>query len=147
MGAGMTGRGSRRWPRDDRGAVAVEFALVLPVLIVLVFGVVDFGRVFFAQISVTQAAREGSRLAALANTMNPQLTPAAVISRTKAAANGLPAGSLNVNAPICPAGSTAATDAVVSVKHTVTFSTPMAGLAGLPGSVVVTGTGHMPCHG
>lgn len=45
----------------ERGASAVEFALVLPVLIALVLGIIEFGFYFNQQISVTQAAREGAR--------------------------------------------------------------------------------------
>ena len=49
----------------DRGATAVEFALLLPLLLLIVFGIIDFGRALNAQITLTQAAREGARLAAL----------------------------------------------------------------------------------
>lgn len=54
-----------RFGRDDRGAAAVEFALVLPILVVLVFGVVDFGRALFAYNYLTSAVREGGRFAAV----------------------------------------------------------------------------------
>ncbi|MBM6405978.1 pilus assembly protein [Phycicoccus sp. CSK15P-2] len=47
--------------RDDRGAAAVEFALVLPVLVLLMGGIVDYGRYFFTQVQLTNAAREGAR--------------------------------------------------------------------------------------
>ena len=50
---------------DDRGAAAVEMALVLPILLVLVFGIIDFGFLFNAQVSLTQATREGVRLGAV----------------------------------------------------------------------------------
>lgn len=46
---------------SDRGASLVEAALVMPILILLVFGVVEFGRAYNAQISLTHAAREGIR--------------------------------------------------------------------------------------
>lgn len=54
-----------RFRRDDRGAAAVEFALVLPILVVLVFGIVDFGRALFAYNYLTSAVREGGRFAAV----------------------------------------------------------------------------------
>jgi hypothetical protein len=50
---------------NDRGAAAVEFALVLPLLVMLVFGIIQFGFVFNAYITVTQAAREGARMASV----------------------------------------------------------------------------------
>jgi hypothetical protein len=51
--------------RSDRGASAVEFALLLPVLLLLIFGIIDFGRILTAEIQLSQAAREGVRLQAL----------------------------------------------------------------------------------
>ena len=54
-------RPSRRHP--DRGASAVEFALVMPVLFLLVFGIIDYGMLFFDSIGLRQGAREGARQA------------------------------------------------------------------------------------
>lgn len=50
--------------RDESGANAVEFALILPILIVLLFGTITGGLLYNQQHSVTQAAREGARFAA-----------------------------------------------------------------------------------
>jgi Flp pilus assembly protein TadG len=55
----------RRLPRGERGAALVEFALVLPLLLVVIAGVVDFGFLFQRYEVVTNAAREGARLASL----------------------------------------------------------------------------------
>ena len=49
----------------DKGATAVEFALVVPLLLVLIVGLIDFGRMGFAQVSVTSASREGARYSSL----------------------------------------------------------------------------------
>lgn len=49
----------------DRGAAAVEMALVLPLLLVMVIGIIDFSRIFNGEIQLSQAAREGARIAAL----------------------------------------------------------------------------------
>ena len=60
-----------------RGQSLVEFALVGPLLLVLVFGCVDFGRAYFHENGLTNAAREGLRLAILqdhlCNTFNGPL--------------------------------------------------------------------------
>ena len=45
----------------ERGAAMVEFAFVLPILVLLVFGIIEFGRAYNAQVSLTHAAREGVR--------------------------------------------------------------------------------------
>jgi Flp pilus assembly protein TadG len=49
----------------ERGAAAVEMALVMPLLILMVMGIIDFGRIFNGEIQLSQAAREGARIAAL----------------------------------------------------------------------------------
>ncbi len=49
----------------DRGAAAVEFALVLPLLMMLVMGGIDWGFYFFQAQVVTNAAREGARAGSL----------------------------------------------------------------------------------
>ncbi len=49
----------------DSGAAAVEFALVVPFLLILMFGIVDFGLAMFSQNMVGNAAREGARTASL----------------------------------------------------------------------------------
>lgn len=55
---------SRRASGDD-GAALVEFALVAPLLFMLVFGIVEFGWVFGQHLDVRHGAREGSRLLAV----------------------------------------------------------------------------------
>ena len=51
--------------KSQRGAAAVEFAIVLPVLMLMLVGIVDFGLVMGAQSQLSNAAREGGRAGAL----------------------------------------------------------------------------------
>jgi Flp pilus assembly protein TadG len=51
--------------RSDRGAALVEFALVLPLLLVVIAGIVDFAFAFQRYEVITNAAREGARMAVL----------------------------------------------------------------------------------
>jgi Flp pilus assembly protein TadG len=51
--------------RDQRGAVAVEFALIFPILVLLVLGIIEFGGGFHAWDATQNAAREGARLGAV----------------------------------------------------------------------------------
>jgi Flp pilus assembly protein TadG len=129
----------------DRGSAAVEFALVLPLLLLIVFGIIDFGRALNAQITLTQAAREGVRLAALGD------TGAAIQARAAAAAPGLSGVTVTVAASCAPgAGPTA--DAQVNVSYTFSFITPIGAIAGLlggsgPGApIVLSAQGVMPCE-
>jgi Flp pilus assembly protein TadG len=64
VGAESGPRGNRflRPPRRSwRGQELVEFALVIPVLVLFLFGVLDVARIFHALIAVSNAAREGAR--------------------------------------------------------------------------------------
>jgi Flp pilus assembly protein TadG len=49
--------------KSERGAELVEFALMLPILLVIIAGLWDFGRAYRAYQAITNAAREGARLA------------------------------------------------------------------------------------
>ena len=49
----------------DRGAAMVELAFVLPVLMMLLVGIIEFGGAYSAQVSIQGAAREGARALAL----------------------------------------------------------------------------------
>jgi Flp pilus assembly protein TadG len=47
--------------RNQKGASAVEFAIILPVLVALFFGIVDFGLLIYDKQVITNASREGAR--------------------------------------------------------------------------------------
>jgi Flp pilus assembly pilin Flp len=49
--------------KDQKGAAAVEFALILPLVALIIFGIIDFGRLFFVQMSLTSASQEVARKA------------------------------------------------------------------------------------
>jgi Flp pilus assembly protein TadG len=55
----------RRFKKNERGASLVEFALVFPILLLLVLGIIEFGWAFNGWIILTGAAREGARVAVL----------------------------------------------------------------------------------
>ena len=51
----------RRW-KGQRGSEILEYALVLPILMVLVMGIMDFGLIFFSYETLESAVREGARV-------------------------------------------------------------------------------------
>lgn len=53
----------QRFRKNDKGVAAVEFALIAPILILLVLGIIEFGWLFNGWITINGAAREGARVA------------------------------------------------------------------------------------
>ena len=53
--------------RNPRGATAVEMAFIMPVLVMILFGIFQFGIAYNNWIALTHAAREGARLASVGN--------------------------------------------------------------------------------
>ncbi|WP_210480637.1 TadE/TadG family type IV pilus assembly protein [Naasia sp. SYSU D00948] len=126
----------RRRAADDRGAAAIEFALVLPLLLLLILGILEFGRIYNIQISLSNAAREGARTMAIEN------DAAAARSAAAAAAPSLnPAlstGAVAISPATCGAGQTA----TATVSYTVTLLTGYFGT-----SIPLSATGAMRCGG
>ena len=128
---------------DDRGAAAVEFALVMPLLLLLVFGIIDFARAYNMQLALTQAAREGVRSVALRDG-----TDAA--QRTRNAA--FPVTGITVGITGCPTTPNPTDDAEVLASRTYTYVTPISGILSVMGqpalaSPTITGRGRMRCNG
>jgi hypothetical protein len=124
--------------RRDRGAAAVEFALVLPVLLLIIFGIIDFGRMLTAKITLTEAAREGARAAALVGS-------AEASARINAVVAGLDIDEPSIDG--CPDPPDPTADATVTITYQFQFITPISALAGIggDGGVELSATGLMPC--
>lgn len=123
----------------QRAAVAVEAAVVIPILIVLMMAVVDFGRFFYAQIVASQAVSEASRALSLGQDLpSANAVALALLDGVPALAGGIP----SVSGTECPAdvpidGSQRATS---QVSFSFNWLTPLGLLAGdavavLPSSV------------
>ncbi len=123
-------RASRRsGRRSERGAAVVEFALVLPLLLMLLVGAIDWGWYFYLREVVTNAAREGARVGSVS-------TSGAAATAAEGAANayltnlGLTGGSATATTPdvSLPGGSIAH-----SVRVVVTYTAGSLTGFGLPG--------------
>jgi len=131
----MNSRPPRRTPDDERGAVLIEFVLVLPLLLLLLVGMFDLGFAFQQYQAVTNAAREGARMAVL-----PGYSPGDVEDRVRAylTASGVPdplLWSISVSPPtsVTPIGGGARFTVIrvqVQVTHTFTLLRPIAALVG-----------------
>ena len=69
---------------DERGQAAVEFALILPILMALLLGIIQFGIVFNNYVTITDAARAGARKAAVSRFAGDQGAAAKVVAKNSA---------------------------------------------------------------
>jgi Flp pilus assembly protein TadG len=112
--------------RSERGAVVVEFILVLPIFLVLLLGMFDFGKALNYWIDGTHLSHEGARYAAVGKNPGPGATLAESI-QSRADTNELQDGGASVTGPVkvCvdfPAGTSEVGDPVeVSVEFTYQF--------------------------
>ena len=84
----MIGRFRSTRGRRDEGAAAVELALVLPILIVILFGIISFGIVFAQKLALSNAGREAARFGTVGLTTADRPTCAEVTSRVQSALAG-----------------------------------------------------------
>ena len=128
-GSGVTARETPTTTRRrhkghfDRGAAAVEMALVMPILILMVMGIIDFGRIFNGEIQLSQAAREGARVAALGESGG--FVKQNVVDRTMAALNnpafqGNGSVTVSVNVVDITTGTTTTADNVCAKTDSAT---------------------------
>jgi len=87
----------RRHLRSESGQSLVEFALVLPILAVLLFGIIQFGLVFHQYLTVTDAVRAGARKGAVSRNLGPGPATTAATDEVKRSASDLDQAQLQVS--------------------------------------------------
>ncbi len=113
--------------RDERGQALVEFAIVAPLLLTLVLGIVQFGLVFSNSLALTDAVRAGARAAVVAG---PSDASAAADTAVQDSAGGLDGGSIAV--------SVASTDTDVTVTATYPYAISIFGIVVKSGHLTST---------
>ncbi len=94
----------RRFTTDESGGPAIEFAFIIPILLILLTGIIQFGYAFYVQSSITNAAREGARALSVKAVTAGGGTATVCTSATAGTAefvacdylSGLPVGSFSV---------------------------------------------------
>ncbi|NLP50797.1 TadE family protein [Bacillus sp. RO1] len=77
--------------KSQKGQSLVEFALIVPLILLLLFGMFDIGRVLFSAVALEHAAREGARVASVGK------TNAEVIASINNATTGLDTSLVSVS--------------------------------------------------
>ncbi|MBO0984273.1 TadE/TadG family type IV pilus assembly protein [Rathayibacter sp. SD072] len=125
----------KRHLRDEKGAVSLEFAIVLPILMVILIGIVEFSLAMNAQITLTNAAREGARSMALHNNASTARTAVKNVSFLSPA---LTDAQISIAPATCTPGA----------LSTTTISYDYRLLTGLFGDgITLTGKAAMRCGG
>lgn len=109
----------RRFLKDQRGQALVELALVLPVLLVLFMGTVEFGRIYHSYLVITNASREGARVAVLSG------ADTAISDRVGQVTGSLDSARLQTTVTPAPANRKSGTLATVEVRYQVNLIFPL----------------------
>jgi Flp pilus assembly protein TadG len=120
---------------SERGAAAVEFAILLPLLLMLVLGTIEFGRAYNAQITLTNAARDGVRVMAIAN--DPTGAKTTAKNAAASVSPNIPTSDITLSTQVCSTGN--------QVTLTVKYS--LSTITGIAGPFAMTGKGVMLCGG
>ncbi|MBB1011048.1 MULTISPECIES: TadE/TadG family type IV pilus assembly protein [Dietzia] len=126
-------------PSRDRGAAAVEFALVLPILLLLVIGILEFGRAYHVQTTLSNAARDGVRVMALQDSA----TAARATAKDSASGLSLTDSMIDVTPSRCTSDTTAPGQVAVTISYPFTL---VSGFLPLD-DFTLTGRGTMRCFG
>ena len=107
--------------RREKGQSLLEFALILPVLLIVLAGVLDLGRLYYSYIAVTDAAAEGATYAA----MYPEVSARdEVFQRAQEASRGLVQIDNSMVEVDCPSVASGA-PVTVTVSYSFTVATPL----------------------
>lgn len=120
---------------SERGAAAVEFAILLPLLLLLVLGTIEFGRFYNAQIILTNAARDGVRVMAINN--DPSGAKTATKNAAASVSTSITDGDITLSTTTCSTGN----------QVTLTVNHELATITGIAGPFAMTGKGVMLCGG
>lgn len=112
--------------KGEDGQSLVEFALVLPIFLLVLFAIVDFGMAFHAWITVTNSAREGARIGSV------HAPSAAIEQRVRDTSDTLDQGNLSVTVSNADdQGGQPGESVVVDVSYSYSLMTPLADLLNL----------------
>ena len=108
--------------RNRGGAAAVEFALIAPIFFLMIFGMIEFGRMVMVQQVITNSSREGARIAVLDGTAGADVVAAVENYLNSAHLSGADVRVLTGDPPIESEPSTAGYGEPITVTVRIPFS-------------------------
>jgi Flp pilus assembly protein TadG len=130
----------RRRLRDERGASAVEFAFIVPLLILLMLGIAEFGHAFQVQGTLSAAAREGVRAMALRN--DPDEAKDVVQNAAASLDPAITDAQIKITPDFCQQTGAGSASVRLTIDYPMPFLTSFFG-----DGIDLTGTGVMRCNG
>ncbi len=144
-GRGAVVRSRRRGLRSDSGAAAVEFAIIAPLLFLLLFGLIDFGLAINARIVASNAAREGARVASLGGTeaqIRAQVASASsTLDQSRVTVTVACKTPSNANCTTYASGATSGGTAIITVTYVYKWVTFVGGSFG--SDLIITRSSQM----
>lgn len=105
--------------RREDGSAAVEFAFVLPILLMILLGIMEFGIILYRQEVLTNASREGARFGIIIGSPRPSPGQIQDVVSTYLSSAGLTAGDADID--VTGAQGDSGDDLTVAVTYTYTF--------------------------
>jgi Flp pilus assembly protein TadG len=119
--------------KHQRGAAAVEFALVLPILLMVLLGIIDFGLYFYNDLQLTHAARDAARYLSVGDSIGAEAAIAEAEDRLVATSS--PSVSLTPGSQ--------GEETTVTVTATYNFITPLPTLVGIGSTININASAVM----
>ncbi len=127
--------------RSDDGASAVEFALVLPILLLLAFGIISYGTLFAQQLALNNGVRQGARVAVVEGSTATQKTCAGVVTATRDATGpAIAMDTADIDVKVTRSGSAPCGTGVNPASATVVCRNSINGTTNAQQSLVVEAT-------
>ena len=120
---------------DERGAAAVEFGIILPVLMLILFGIIEFGMIMFSREVITNASREGARAGIVQSATKPTTGQIQAVVTNYLTGTGINPATVTI--AVAGAGLTAPNTLSVTVTYPYNFFAPA--ILGLGTSITLTG--------
>ena len=114
----------RKKCRGEDGQAMVEFALILPIFLLILCGIIDFGWLFYNQLSLNNACREGARYAVV-NTAEGNGTQAIINHIENATTTVFANDGVRVDVEYTTPSDPTAGDVTVSMEADISFFTPV----------------------